>query len=58
VTDGSIEFMGEKIHHLYAEEIAKRGIFQIIEGRRVFEHLDRGRKSACRGPPQRKWFGR
>jgi branched-chain amino acid transport system ATP-binding protein len=39
VTDGSIEFMGEKIHHLAAEEIAKRGIFQIIEGRRVFEHL-------------------
>jgi len=39
VTDGSIEFMGEKIHHLPAEEIAKRGIFQIIEGRRVFEHL-------------------
>ncbi len=39
VTDGSIEFMGEKINHLHAEEIAKRGIFQIIEGRRVFEHL-------------------
>ncbi len=39
VTDGSIEFMGEKIHLLSAEEIAKRGIFQIIEGRRVFEHL-------------------
>ncbi len=39
VTDGSIEFMGEKIHHLSAEEVAKRGIFQIIEGRRVFEHL-------------------
>ena len=39
VTDGSIEFMGEKIHHLSAEEISKRGIFQIIEGRRVFEHL-------------------
>ena len=39
VTDGSIEFRGEKIHHLPAEEIAKRGIFQIIEGRRVFEHL-------------------
>jgi branched-chain amino acid transport system ATP-binding protein len=39
VTDGSIEFMGEKIHHLHAEEISKRGIFQIIEGRRVFEHL-------------------
>ena len=39
VTDGSIEFMGKKINHLSAEEIAKRGIFQIIEGRRVFEHL-------------------
>ncbi len=39
VTDGSIEFMGEEIHTLSAEEIAKRGIFQIIEGRRVFEHL-------------------
>lgn len=39
VTDGSIEFMGEKIHKLPAEQISKRGIFQIIEGRRVFEHL-------------------
>lgn len=39
VTDGSIEFLGERIHELSAEEIAKRGIFQIIEGRRVFEHL-------------------
>ena len=39
VTDGSIEFMGERIHKLPAEKIAKRGIFQIIEGRRVFEHL-------------------
>jgi branched-chain amino acid transport system ATP-binding protein len=39
VTDGSIEFLGERIHKLEAEEISKRGIFQIIEGRRVFEHL-------------------
>ena len=39
VTDGSIEFMGERIDKLEAEEIAKRGIIQIIEGRRVFEHL-------------------
>ena len=39
VTDGSIEFLGERIHKLPAEEIARRGIFQIIEGRRVFEHL-------------------
>jgi branched-chain amino acid transport system ATP-binding protein len=39
VTDGSIEFMGDKIHHHAAEEIAKRGIIQVIEGRRVFGHL-------------------
>ena len=39
VTDGSIEFMGERIHRLPAEQISKRGICQIIEGRRVFEHL-------------------
>ncbi len=39
VTDGSIEFMGERIDRKDAEEIAKMGIFQVIEGRRVFEHL-------------------
>ena len=39
VTDGSIEFMGEGIHRLGAEKIAKMGIVQVIEGRRVFEHL-------------------
>jgi branched-chain amino acid transport system ATP-binding protein len=39
VTDGGIEFMGERIHKLPAEQISRRGIFQIIEGRRVFEHL-------------------
>jgi branched-chain amino acid transport system ATP-binding protein len=39
VTDGSIEFMGERIDKLGAEKIAKMGIVQVIEGRRVFEHL-------------------
>ena len=39
VTDGSIEFMGESINRLKAEKIAKMGIVQVIEGRRVFEHL-------------------
>ncbi len=39
VTDGSIEFMGERIDKKTAEEIAHRGVFQVIEGRRVFEHL-------------------
>ncbi len=39
VTDGSIELMGERIDRLAAEKIAKMGIVQVIEGRRVFEHL-------------------
>ena len=39
VTDGSIEFMGERIDRVSAEKIAKMGIVQVIEGRRVFEHL-------------------
>jgi branched-chain amino acid transport system ATP-binding protein len=39
VTDGSIEFLGEAIQHAPAEEIVQKGIFQVMEGRRVFEHL-------------------
>lgn len=40
VTDGEILFEGEPIHRLDAAEIVRRGIFQVMEGRRVFEHLD------------------
>ncbi|MBW1784800.1 MAG: ABC transporter ATP-binding protein [Deltaproteobacteria bacterium] len=39
VTDGAIEFEGTRIHRKNAVEIAKMGIIQVIEGRRVFEHL-------------------
>lgn len=39
VTDGSIEFLGEVIHNKDAAEIVSKGIFQVMEGRRVFEHL-------------------
>ncbi len=39
VTDGSIEFLGEQIHNQDAAEIVRKGIFQVMEGRRVFEHL-------------------
>lgn len=39
VTDGSIEFMGRRIDRLVPEKIAELGIVQVIEGRRVFEHL-------------------
>ncbi len=39
VTDGSITFLGENIHNRDAAEIVRMGIFQVMEGRRVFEHL-------------------
>ncbi|BAD39693.1 ABC transporter ATP-binding protein [Symbiobacterium thermophilum] len=39
VTDGKIEFMGERITNLEAAEIVRKGIFQVMEGRHVFEHL-------------------
>ena len=57
VTDGVIEFENEPIHRLDPEEIVRRGVFQVMEGRRVFEdltveenliaaaHLQRARKS-------------
>jgi branched-chain amino acid transport system ATP-binding protein len=39
VTDGRIEWNGERIDNKSAEEIGKLGIIQALEGRRVFEHL-------------------
>ncbi|MBW1786050.1 MAG: ABC transporter ATP-binding protein [Deltaproteobacteria bacterium] len=39
VTDGSIEFEGKRIDRLDPEQIVKLGIVQVMEGRRLFEHL-------------------
>jgi branched-chain amino acid transport system ATP-binding protein len=39
VTEGSVEFLGQRIDKRSAEQIAALGIVQVIEGRRVFEHL-------------------
>ena len=39
VTDGVIEFENEAIHRLEPEAIVRRCIFQVMEGRRVFEDL-------------------
>jgi len=39
VTDGAIELDGERIESLEPEQIVRRGIFQVMEGRRVFEDL-------------------
>ncbi len=40
VTDGTVEYTGDAISGKDPEEIVKRGIFQVMEGRRVFEHLN------------------
>ena len=39
VTDGAIELDGERIDELAPEQIVRRGVFQVMEGRRVFEDL-------------------
>src|SRR6266446_374081 len=39
VTKGSIELSGERIDRLPAHAVVKRGLVQVFEGRRVFEHL-------------------
>ncbi len=39
VTRGSISFMGEDITHLSPEAIVQRGVFQVMEGRRIVQDM-------------------
>lgn len=39
VTKGSIEFEGEQVDDLGPNELVKRGVVQVMEGRHCFEHL-------------------
>jgi branched-chain amino acid transport system ATP-binding protein len=39
VTEGSIEFNGERIEKLTPEDIARKGIIQVMEGGMALEHL-------------------
>ena len=39
VTRGSIEFEGQRIDNLAADEIVRMGIVQVLEGRPLFQHL-------------------
>jgi len=39
VTHGRVEYNGERIDGLSPQDIAKKGIIQIMEGRQVLEHL-------------------
>jgi branched-chain amino acid transport system ATP-binding protein len=39
VTDGAIHYRGERIEHMPPEKVVREGIFQVMEGRRIFEDL-------------------
>ena len=39
VTKGSIEYLGERIDQLSPNELVKKGVIQVMEGRHCFEHL-------------------
>jgi branched-chain amino acid transport system ATP-binding protein len=39
VTKGSIEFKGNRVDALSANDLVKRGCIQVMEGRHCFEHL-------------------
>ncbi len=39
VTDGHIDFNGERIENAYPEDIVEKGIIQVVEGRAIFPHL-------------------
>src|SRR3546814_256958 len=39
VTKGSIELDGQRLDGLPAHAMVRRGVVQVFEGRRVFEHL-------------------
>ncbi len=39
VTKGSIEFAGERVDGMTPNDLVKRGVIQVMEGRHIFEHL-------------------
>ncbi|MFH1242990.1 MAG: ABC transporter ATP-binding protein [Pseudomonadota bacterium] len=39
VTKGTVEFDGKRIDRMYAPQVVKLGVIQVMEGRRTFEHL-------------------
>jgi branched-chain amino acid transport system ATP-binding protein len=39
VTKGTVEFDGKRVDKLYAPQLVKMGVIQIMEGRHTFEHL-------------------
>lgn len=49
ITDGAVIYQGKPIHKSLPEYIVRRGIFQVMEGRRVFEDLTIEENLRCGG---------
>ncbi len=58
VTDGGIVFRDENIHHMDASDIVRKGIFQVMEGRRVFVHLSTEENLIAGGYTRKDGVGR
>ena len=64
ITHGAITFEGERIDRLTATQIVKRGIAQVLEGRRLFseltvdENLRTGALTAANPAAERRAYGR
>lgn len=39
ITRGTIEYNGDRIDRMLPDEVVRRGLIQILEGRRLFQHL-------------------
>ncbi len=49
ITEGSVLYDEQPIHRLWPEKIVRRGIFQVMEGRRIFEDLTVEENLKCGG---------
>jgi branched-chain amino acid transport system ATP-binding protein len=49
ITDGQVLYQGKPIHNLAPEKIVRKGIFQVMEGRRIFEDLTVEENLRCGG---------
>ncbi len=49
ITEGAVYFDGQAIHKLWPEKIVRKGVFQVMEGRRIFEDLSVEENLKCGG---------
>lgn len=55
VTSGSIHFLGKVIHHEEPQNIVQMGLVQVMEGRRILEHLTIEQNLIVGGKVQKDW---